>query len=394
MMNETPRLRHFVRWVRDEALPTWAERGFDKDAGRFHERLDGSGRLLTVPHRAMVQARQIYVFAHAGKLGWHQGGVALAVQALATMRREFCIEDAGVTSAHFSINTSPVATHSAVRDAYTHAFILFAIAHVFRATEDASLLDFADQVIGYLDRSLADDIHGGLFNHDGDRGGEKLQNPHMHLLEAFLALAEAAPGRGYLERAERLVELLRGRMLRRDLGILPERFAADWSPHPDPLVADMFEPGHHFEWIWLLRWYQDLSNDDLAQDREMLLRTATQSSATDNGLIRDQLGSDGRVIKGTHRLWPHCEAIKAATAGPRGLRDPVAAALAETAASALLDHFVGRPFSGGWTDQIGADGRAIVDYVPASSLYHLFLAAAVADDALEKLSASGGRDPE
>lgn len=382
-------LERYIRWVRETALPTWSDRGFDRDNGRFHERLDASGHPLPVPHRAMVQARQIYVFAHAGMLGWHQHGIELAARAMETMRREFCVADAGCVSAHFSINLSPVAPHSVVRDAYTHAFILFAAAYVYRATGDQTILAFADEVLGFVDQALTDDVHGGLLNHPDDCAGEKLQNPQMHFLEALLALAEAAPGRGYLERAGRWIDLLRHRMLRYDLGILPERFASNWDAHPDALVADMFEPGHHFEWIWLLRWYEDLAREDLSRCRDLLLRTATLPWTTQDGLIRDQLGSDGRVIKGTHRLWPHCEAVKAATAVPSGLADPVAAALAETAAAALLDDFVGRPFAGGWTDQIDAERAPIVDYVPASSLYHLFLAAAVADGALAKTAAHG-----
>ena len=43
---------------------------------------------------------------------------------------------------------------------------------------------------------------------------------------------------------------------------------------------------------------------------------------------------------------------------------------------ALTENFLDRPFAGGWIDQIGADGAPLVDYAPASSLYHLFLAAA------------------
>ncbi|WP_419827788.1 AGE family epimerase/isomerase [Sphingomonas sp.] len=365
----------FVDWVRTDALPTWAERGFDAAAGRFHERLDEAGRPLAVPHRAMVQARQIYVYAHAGMLGWHDRGVELASRAMATLRREFCVHAGGCASVHFSVDVWPFAPRSTVRDAYTHAFVLFAAAYLHRATGDAALLDFADEVIGYIDAELFDPVHGGLFNTAEAREGEKLQNPQMHLLEAYLALAEAAPGRGYLERAHPLVGLLDGRMMRWAEGVLPERFAADWSPHPDPLVAGVFEPGHHFEWIWLLAWYERLSGEALGRCRDALLASATQPSATSAGLIRDQLGADGQVFRAAHRLWPHCEAIKAATACD------APPALAEDAARGLLDHFLGRPFAGGWTDQLSPAREPIVDYVPASSLYHLMLAAAVANGA-------------
>jgi mannose/cellobiose epimerase-like protein (N-acyl-D-glucosamine 2-epimerase family) len=41
----------------------------------------------------------------------------------------------------------------------------------------------------------------------------------------------------------------------------------------------------------------------------------------------------------------------------------------------LLERFLDRPFRGGWIDHLSADGSPLVDYVPASSLYHLMFAA-------------------
>ncbi|MGH6620273.1 MAG: AGE family epimerase/isomerase, partial [Alphaproteobacteria bacterium] len=52
-----------------ETLPYWGRHGFDSDCGGFHERLDGERRPVTSDgKRAMVQARQIYVFAQAALL--------------------------------------------------------------------------------------------------------------------------------------------------------------------------------------------------------------------------------------------------------------------------------------------------------------------------------------
>jgi mannose-6-phosphate isomerase len=372
-----PAVDRFVRWVRAEALPTWGSDGFDAAEGRFHERLDRKLRPLPVPHRAMVQARQIYVYAHAARLGWYDGA-ELASRAMHRLRQDFAVEGEGGLAVRFSIDPATARPHSDRLDAYTHAFVLFAAAFLYRTTGEAALLDFAGRVADFVNRKLVDPVHGGLLTDADSMDGEKLQNPQMHLLEAWLALAEAAPDGPWLDRAGGLVALFRDRLLSRPMGILPERFAPNWGPHPDPAVADVFEPGHHFEWIWLLRWYETLAGTDLADCRAALMASATQAAASRGGLILDQLGGDGRVVRAAHRLWPHCEAIKAATAGPRGFADPAAAQLAEVAATGLLDHFVGRPFAGGWTDQISPTHDPLVDYVPASSLYHLVLAAAVA----------------
>jgi mannose/cellobiose epimerase-like protein (N-acyl-D-glucosamine 2-epimerase family) len=41
--------------------------------------------------------------------------------------------------------------------------------------------------------------------------------------------------------------------------------------------------------------------------------------------------------------------------------------------------FLGRPVPGGWIDHVDANGAPIIDFMPASTLYHVFLAAAEAD---------------
>ena len=50
----------------------------------------------------------------------------------------------------------------------------------------------------------------------------------------------------------------------------------------------------------------------------------------------------------------------------------------------VFEHFLDRPFPGGWIDHFDEAGQPLVDYVPASSLYHIFAAAAESE---------GGRPP-
>jgi mannose/cellobiose epimerase-like protein (N-acyl-D-glucosamine 2-epimerase family) len=360
-------------WIVTTALPFWAEAGFDRAAGRFHERLDASCKPVAMAHRSMVQARQIYVFAHAAQLGWHDGG-ALAEQAMAALIRDYCVQDAGRASFAFSIHPDGRVA-SDIRDAYAHAFALFALAWVYRLNGDTALLALADRVIRFIDTDLADPEQGGLFDAYPVATQDKRQNPHMHLLEAYLFLEQAAPGRGYLERAGGLVRLFRDRMYRG--GILPEYFERDWSPLRDATRAGVWEPGHHFEWVWLLNEYGRLSGKTVEPWKQALDASARASGFSGDGLIVDEMDASGTVVKPSHRIWPHTEAIKAAMASGD-------AALAERMGRALFDHFLDRPFAGGWIDHIGADHAPLVDYVPASTFYHLFLAAAEASPLAER----------
>ena len=254
MTADTDRLQAYQAWIAKVALPAWSTIGFDAAAGRFRERLDRAGAPLAVPHRSMVQARQIYVFSHAHHLGWFPEGGQLAERAMASLRRDFAEVSAGQASFAFSIDAGGQ-TVSATRDAYAHAFVLFATAWLYRVTGDPALLELAEQTNAFVKARLVDPRHGGLFDAYPEAPAEKRQNPLMHLLEAYLALERAAPGRGYLEDARGLVAVFLALLFSERDGVLLEYFVEDWSPHPDSARATVFEPGHHFESVRLQRVY-------------------------------------------------------------------------------------------------------------------------------------------
>lgn len=229
-------IKIYKDWVVGKALPFWAEAGFDREHARFRERLDWCGRAVEVPHRAMVQARQIYVFAHAAQLGWFIEGGRLAEAAIVSLLRDFCARSGGQASLAFSIGTDGRIV-APIRDAYAHAFVLFALGWLHRLNGDRKLLSLADEVTAFIDEHLVDREHGGLFDQPAAINRSKRQNPHMHLLEAYLALHDAAPERGYLERAGALVTLFKERLFSAELGVLREHFSERWADHSRPVEA-------------------------------------------------------------------------------------------------------------------------------------------------------------
>ena len=370
------RLSAYRDWMTGSALPTWSSIGFDEAAGRFRERLDFDGKPVDVPHRAMVQARQIYVYSHACHVGWLDEGGRLAELAMASLLRDFGQVGEDEASFAFSIDGRGGLV-SSVRDAYTHAFVLFAIAWLHRMNGDAGLLTLADRTDAFVRARLFDARHGGMFEAWPATSREKRQNPLMHLLEAYLALERSAPGRGYLQRAGELIDLFGSRLFDSERSVLLEHFAEDWSAHPDSAMANVVEPGHHFEWVWLLREYEQLSGTSVASWSDGLYRVAREHGVARDGLLYDEIATDRSVRKGSHRVWPHTEAIKAALARDAD-GDKHALAFAESVAGALIDRFLDRPFAGGWIDHIGDTHAPLVDYVPASTLYHLSFAASEA----------------
>ncbi|WEK02651.1 MAG: AGE family epimerase/isomerase [Candidatus Sphingomonas phytovorans] len=370
-------MQDYVDWIVGQALPFWAGSAFDRKNNRFVERLDLAGHPLAVPHRAMVQARQIYVFAHAAELGWSSDAGSLAERAAASLRRDFFEIAGGKASLAFSINPASGLVHDATRDSYAHAFVLLGLAQLYRINGDRVLLILAAQITAFVEDDMTDARHGGLIDDLPRKSSTKRQNPQMHLLEAYLAWAEVAPDHGYLERAGNLIALFMDRMMDHERQVLIENFADNWTPHPDPERASVFEPGHHYEWVWLLWRHQQLSGSDHRAVRRLLMASAMHHGHGADGIIYDEVSATKRVLANSSRLWPHTEAIKAAVSW-HAEGDPQALEFARSMANVLLTHFVGRPFPGGWVDRLDHNRDQAVDHVPASSLYHLFLGAAEA----------------
>ena len=366
--------RAFVSWLRDISLPFWASQGFDRSKGQFHERLDWFGRPISdAPHRLMLQARQIFVCAYGARLGWLSDGGDVAVTAMDYVLRRHSGRSIANEGFAFSVDRNGEVI-DARRDAYGHAFVLFALAALFRLTGDRRWLATADETAVFIERRLTDHGHGGVWNSSPISDRKKKQNPQMHLLEAYLALEEASPGRGYQERAQALTDLFRVRMYRSSSSILPEDFEETWDDHVDAAKRDVFEPGHHFEWVWLLRESERLTGQRHDAWIKGLGRIARASGHGPDGFIYDWVRIDRSPAAVSTRLWPHTEAIKAAAVEWRS-GDRRELSRCEAMIDALMRRFLARPFDAGWIDHFDAAGRPLVDYVPASSLYHIVMAA-------------------
>jgi mannose-6-phosphate isomerase len=200
-------------------------------------------------------------------------------------------------------------------------------------------------------------------------------NPHMHLLEALLAWRDE----GWEEAADRagqVVELFRTRFFDSERGTLREFFGPDWAPAPGA-AGEVVEPGHHFEWTWLLT-----RAGCCDEEQRRLYDFGREAGLDPQGFAVDECDRAGRQTKRSRRAWPQTEMIKAQLVmGDRG----AAAATVER----VLDSYLATERPGLWInhfDENGEPTREAARAVPASTLYHLVLAFR------EVLSAAGGAD--
>jgi mannose/cellobiose epimerase-like protein (N-acyl-D-glucosamine 2-epimerase family) len=378
MMNDVDAARSVARlkhWVVEDALPLWGETGFDAPRGSFVERLTFEGSpLLSAPRRAMVQARQIYVFSHAALLGWRPEGKATALGAAHRLIDRYHKVD-GSHGWVFSVHPDG-AIHDAKRDFYAHSFALFGLAWAYKLSPEPRFLAAALDTLNVLDQHF-ESPNGGYHTALPGDAGKREQNPHMHLFEAMLAWFEATGREMFLARAAELYGMMAARFFQHKTGILAEYFDGSWNPR-DGIDGRICEPGHHFEWSWLLRRYAALSGRGDSPVAHALKAFGDRHGYDSEGFVVDQLLDDGRVHRTSRRSWPHTEAIKAEVAAAE-TGEAEAPARAAHAIDRLMGAFLGRPVAGGWIDHVDAKGAPIVDSMPASTLYHVFLAAAEAD---------------
>jgi mannose/cellobiose epimerase-like protein (N-acyl-D-glucosamine 2-epimerase family) len=355
-------------WLVEAALPLWLSRGIDRANGGFEESLGFDGRRIAgQDKRIRVQARQIYVASHAAVLNLREGAFEAARFGYEFLTGSGWHPDGGWV--HVLSETGEI--RDPKRDTYDHAFVLLALAWYYRATRDPTALTWIERTVAALDSVLGDG--SGAYFESYPRSAPRRQNPHMHCFEAMLALFEATNEQMFADRAKRLRALVCERLFDSKSGALREFYGDDWKPLASPL-GDIVEPGHHCEWVWLLDKFERLTSVDTAPERRALLEFAMKHGRHPvSGLLVDRVRTDGTVDALSQRLWPQTEAIKALlTRVERG--DTSSWSAIDQFASALLERYLPTDPWGLWRDHFGADSILLSKAVPASSLYHLFVA--------------------
>lgn len=368
-------------WLRDAHLPLWAKYGIDRAGWGFHERLDAESLAPTGPdqRRSMVCARQLYLWSAASKAFGLSDHRDLTERAYQTLVERFPDRENGGWV--FSLK-SDGSLLDGRKDFYAHAFILFALAHYAGVgTQRTEALMLARVTWALMQKKLM--LPTGWLAHEAaadwriDRQ-DLVQNPHMHLFEALLALAAVDPAGGYDRDARALVDLFKTRLYAGNLG---EFFDADGKI--DGQAGNILEPGHHFEWAWLLREAAGTLDDQSLLPLADALTTWAGSAGTDpvRGGSYDQIGRDGARLKTSKRIWPQSEAVKTYAAAYSAAPSAATLAPLTTRLSFLFERYL-LP-DGRWHEHLDADLTPIAPILPASTPYHIVFALLEVIKALE-----------
>ena len=345
-------------WLNVSALPLWAGAGVDRIQCGFEELLDCHGNPVRVARRARVQGRQSFVFAYAGTLGWDGPWRDIAPLGLDFLERRYRRQDG--LYATLAGPDGTIVDPAAMT--YDQTFAMLAAAALNQhglGLGEGYALDLLDRV-----ERLRRHPAGGFTEH----GSRFLSNPHMHLFEAALAWVEAGGCERWHGLARDMVDLALASFIDREHGVLLENFAADWSAAAGD-AGNSVEPGHLFEWSWLLERWARLSGDGAAHDAAILLfESGSRGVDPARNVAPDETDKALRPRRATARLWPQAERLKAALLLRR-------ADEARAAAQGLWQ-YLDTPKPGLWRDKMREDGGFVEEPSPASTLYHVICAVA------------------
>lgn len=368
-------------WLLGQAFPLWWQQGYDHARGGFHEKLDQQGQPVEANRRARVQARQVYSYAVAGRLGW-DGPAQTAVQEGLRLFLERFQRPDGLVRGVVSPEGASVDDSVAL---YDQAFALFSMAQAAQALNDVALYEAQALAVLAAMRDLLSHPVAGFVEPAGKH--RQQSNPHMHLFEACLAWEELTGNPVWTDLADSIAGMALTYFIDAKTGALREFFAADWSP-AEGVDGRIVEPGHQFEWAWLLLRWGTLRHRQDAVEAGLRLIAIGEGHGVDkarnvafNSLLDDFSPHDAAA-----RLWPQTERIKAGClAGLLTGRADYWQIAADGAEG--LWTYLQTAIPGLWYDRMQADGSLIEEAAPASSFYHIICAIVELDQALAKAGA-------
>lgn len=367
--------RLLERWV-----PKWYEAFSDLERGGFYERLGHSFRpIKTGQRRLLTQCRQLALYSHARVQGIGRALPDLEAR-FAFLVDHYYIEKTGGWRFSIDDENRPL---DDTQDLYALGFVIFALAHYYRASGDVQVMELGRNTLAFIDRHFR---VAGLSGFT-EALDEKLQpvarvrrhESHMHLLEACLFAGRIFGDPAYNRMADELVDMFLTYFYEPEKNRLSEYFTDDLracgADGRRVRPAIIVEPGHYCEWIWLLKKYAKGRGTPEHYDalcKPMLEWASTKGWDHEFGGIYDELNAVGEIVRDTKRIWPLTEALKANALmlDSEGIDKVAVKGRIRRMAKVLRDHYMDE--RGFWTEWLRRDLDPETDYMPGTTPYHVY----------------------
>ena len=341
---------------RQVIVPLWQGPGWNAELALPYEALSPAHQPLPPQrYRAMACARQLYVFASLIDDPAFPAAAERAAALFRSLQSHF--HDAEHGGWFYSIDPHGAPLDQR-KDLYTHAFIIFACAHYWAKVREPlveSVLNAALQVV--LEQfSTGNGLYEASLEQDwSSLGSGPLQNPLMHLAEAFLATLSVREDPTVQSALLALTDAMQQHFIEPVHNVMLEK--------PRGAVDNWFEPGHQFEWLFLLASSPLLRGTALHGSLDRAFGFAEQVGVDpQSGAVCGMLAPDGTLRDGTQRIWAQAEYLRALTLRPEG------AERVQRQLLALQQRFL---YTGGWYECRDGQGNVNREDMPSTTPYHL-----------------------
>ncbi len=258
---------------------------------------------------------------------------------------------------------------------YLQSFGIYAYSEYYLATGEKSALDKARGLFDLIERHCRDELNGGYFEEmsadwkkstvrgEGRKGspmgslGQKSQNVHMHLMEAYANLYRAWPDPVLKERLHELVVLMLDKVLDEDSMHLRLYMDEDWTPR-----SDLISFGHDIEFAWLLCDAAEILGDEalLVRSQKVAVRiahvTAAEGMSRTGGLYN--FASSKGIVDDGMEWWQQVEAVVGFLNAYQISGDETFLSLAEKVWRFALDNYADK-VNGEWHRELSAKGKVV-----------------------------------
>lgn len=357
-----------VKSAEDIWIPRWFDL-FSSRNGGFHERLDKNGTPIELPRRLLSQCRQIIVYSLASNNAYKDK----LNETFEFIKQHYFVPETG--GSVFSLNEKNE-IHDHTYDLYAHAFILLTCAQYYRATQNKEALTYAKTTLNFIkdNFSLPIGYAESLDNNLNSISAIRRQNPHMHLLEGCIFMYETSNDPAYKTIVDKLIALFLNNFFDHNTGTLGEFFDYNLKSHPQE--GHKIEAAHHGEWIWLLSRYKNISDqytDEINSTTEKLFQFIFNHGLDrKHGGIFNIQNREGDVIQDNKRIWTVFEVLRAANVMRTNMKyQKDSEKNMSNLISTIQENYIDMD-TGNWNEVLNKNLTPIIDYLPATTPYHIY----------------------
>jgi mannose-6-phosphate isomerase len=195
----------------------------------------------------------------------------------------------------------------------------------------------------------------------------------MHLLEAYLSAYDATRDEAFIKCATEMMSIYTELLRTRDGNKVLEHF--DENGQPAAARGNLIEPGHLYEWYWLVNEYADIAGLSAyrAACGPIIDWADRWGGDSDAGGMYDVVDSDGNVVSHRKRMWPVTECIKAFTTRVRITGSEQSKLSLTRWITFIRERYCTK--NGAWHEYLNRNLGPDYDFLPLSTPYHVGMAA-------------------